>query len=69
MHPGVIECSPPKVNGNNLLSNIFLLISPIWLIALFIFLLILKGFKVLMPIFLNGSHLVLHHIIQPDEKP
>ena len=55
MHPGVIECSPPKVIGNNFLSNIFELMSEIFLSAIFIFLLILNGFKVLIPIFLYGS--------------
>ena len=54
MHPGVIECSPPKVIGNNFLSNIFELMSEIFLTAIFIFLLILNGFKVLIPIFLYG---------------
>ena len=55
IHPGVIECSPPKVIGKSFLFKIFSLISEICLRAFFISLLILNGFRVLIPIFLYGS--------------
>src|SRR6056300_1609186 len=55
IHPGVIECSPPKVIGKSFLSKISLLILDILESAFLISLSILKGFKVLMPIFLYGS--------------
>ena len=52
MHPGVIECSPPKVIGNSFLSKISPLILEILFNATLIFLSILNGFNVLIPIFL-----------------
>ena len=52
MQPGVIECSPPKTRGNFFLFKIFSFIKEIFLKALLIFLSILNGFKVLIPIFL-----------------
>ncbi len=69
MHPGVIECSPPKVIGNNFLSNIFELMSEIFLSAIFIFLSILNGFKVLIPIFYMVHNLIPHHTTLPGEMP
>ena len=52
IHPGVIECSPPKVIGKSFLLKISLLILEILYSAFLIFLSILNGFKVLIPIFL-----------------
>ena len=52
MQPGVIECSPPRVNGKIFLFKISSFIFEILFNALFIFLSILKGFNVLIPIFL-----------------
>ena len=69
MHPGVIECSPPRVREKSFLSRISLFISDIFFSAFFIFLSILKGLKVFIPIFCMVHNLVLHHIIQPDEMP
>ena len=43
MHPGVIECSPPKVIGKSFLFKIFSLVSDIFFMALIIFLSILFG--------------------------
>ena len=53
IHPGVIECSPPKVSGKSFLSKISLFIFETFSCSAFlIFLSILKGFNVLIPIFL-----------------
>ena len=50
--PGVIECSPPKINGNFLLIIIYLFRLDNCVIASLILFFILKGLRVLMPILL-----------------
>ena len=55
MHPGVIVCSPPKTNGKILFFKFSSLIFEICFKALTMFLSILNGFKVFIPIFLYGS--------------
>ncbi len=52
MQPGVIECSPPRVKGKFFLYKISSLISDIFSNAFLMFLSILNGFSVLIPIFL-----------------
>ena len=63
MHPGVIECSPPKVNGNFSSFKISLFIFEIVFSALFIFLSILKKLSEFLSQFFYKVHIsVLHRI-------